>query len=123
EVPGLILATGGFRHGVLLAPLLSAAAAALVTGDATGMWDTPGADLAGVLRATDRSEEHTSELQSRENLVCRLLLEKKNKHKAPYRHLGPIRYIPLALRLLARASWAALCVPSCLLVASAGCNA
>src|SRR5690606_41067942 len=28
-----------------------------------------------------RSEEHTSELQSRENLVCRLLLEKKNKDK------------------------------------------
>src|SRR5690606_40168742 len=28
--------------------------------------------------AVDRSEEHTSELQSRENLVCRLLLEKKN---------------------------------------------
>src|SRR5690606_41474927 len=27
---------------------------------------------------TLRSEEHTSELQSRENLVCRLLLEKKN---------------------------------------------
>src|SRR5690606_39755495 len=27
---------------------------------------------------TRRSEEHTSELQSRENLVCRLLLEKKN---------------------------------------------
>src|SRR5690606_41437079 len=27
-----------------------------------------------------RSEEHTSELQSRENLVCRLLLEKKNKN-------------------------------------------
>src|SRR5690606_41183062 len=26
----------------------------------------------------NRSEEHTSELQSRENLVCRLLLEKKN---------------------------------------------
>src|SRR5207302_10982629 len=28
-----------------------------------------------------RSEEHTSELQSRENLVCRLLLEKKKKTK------------------------------------------
>src|SRR5690606_41682480 len=28
--------------------------------------------------AGQRSEEHTSELQSRENLVCRLLLEKKN---------------------------------------------
>src|SRR5690606_39829138 len=30
-----------------------------------------------------RSEEHTSELQSRENLVCRLLLEKKKKEKLP----------------------------------------
>src|SRR5690606_41312139 len=28
-----------------------------------------------------RSEEHTSELQSRENLVCRLLLEKKKQHR------------------------------------------
>src|SRR5436309_8447451 len=32
-----------------------------------------------------RSEEHTSELQSRENLVCRLLLEKKKKENI----LGP----------------------------------
>src|SRR5207302_3934389 len=32
---------------------------------------------AGVLGRRPRSEEHTSELQSRENLVCRLLLEKK----------------------------------------------
>src|SRR5690606_40676935 len=31
-----------------------------------------------VLESEERSEEHTSELQSRENLVCRLLLEKKN---------------------------------------------
>src|SRR3989449_7243695 len=30
-----------------------------------------------------RSEEHTSELQSRLHLVCRLLLEKKNKHPRP----------------------------------------
>src|SRR6266511_5123911 len=29
----------------------------------------------------ERSEEHTSELQSRENLVCRLLLEKKKKQR------------------------------------------
>src|SRR5690606_2654552 len=37
-------------------------------------------DQAGTVRDA-RSEEHTSELQSRENLVCRLLLEKKNtKH-------------------------------------------
>src|SRR5690606_39943499 len=32
-----------------------------------------------VSRETNRSEEHTSELQSRENLVCRLLLEKKKQ--------------------------------------------
>src|SRR5690606_41437473 len=32
-------------------------------------------------RSARRSEEHTSELQSRENLVCRLLLEKKKKYK------------------------------------------
>src|SRR2546430_7351438 len=31
----------------------------------------------------DRSEEHTSELQSQSNLVCRLLLEKKKKHAYP----------------------------------------
>src|SRR3712207_6899361 len=30
----------------------------------------------------ERSEEHTSELQSRQYLVCRLLLEKKKKHSA-----------------------------------------
>src|SRR2546430_7512939 len=29
----------------------------------------------------DRSEEHTSELQSQSNLVCRLLLEKKKRHR------------------------------------------
>src|SRR5690606_40305563 len=32
-------------------------------------------------RQPTRSEEHTSELQSRENLVCRLLLEKKKQNK------------------------------------------
>src|SRR3712207_8250131 len=32
----------------------------------------------------DRSEEHTSELQSRQYLVCRLLLEKKKKTKDKY---------------------------------------
>src|SRR3712207_8815953 len=31
-------------------------------------------------RGTQRSEEHTSELQSRQYLVCRLLLEKKKKY-------------------------------------------
>src|SRR2546430_3464904 len=32
----------------------------------------------GISKAEPRSEEHTSELQSQSNLVCRLLLEKKN---------------------------------------------
>src|SRR5690606_42037984 len=34
----------------------------------------------------ERSEEHTSELQSRENLVCRLLLEKKKKQRNKRKH-------------------------------------
>src|SRR2546430_7258639 len=40
-----------------------------------------------------RSEEHTSELQSQSNLVCRLLLEKKNGtySLAPFRSLPPCR--------------------------------
>src|SRR2546422_7917942 len=37
-------------------------------------------------RAGDRSEEHTSELQSRLHLVCRLLLEKKNKRRVTSQH-------------------------------------
>src|SRR5690606_39992625 len=37
--------------------------------------------LMDLVSAPVRSEEHTSELQSRENLVCRLLLEKKNKDR------------------------------------------
>src|SRR5690349_24013838 len=40
--------------------------------------------IGNVLR--QRSEEHTSELQSRRDLVCRLLLEKKNKKKKQIIH-------------------------------------
>src|SRR5439155_13068054 len=36
----------------------------------------------------ERSEEHTSELQSRGHLVCRLLLEKKTPDNAPRLHLS-----------------------------------
>src|SRR3712207_8851118 len=36
-----------------------------------------------------RSEEHTSELQSRQYLVCRLLLEKKKKGKTQAQHIYP----------------------------------
>src|SRR5690349_22629123 len=40
-------------------------------------------DLAVLDLAHERSEEHTSELQSRRDLVCRLLLEKKKKRQNP----------------------------------------
>src|SRR5947209_14686276 len=40
-----------------------------------------GAALRAASGPESRSEEHTSELQSRQYLVCRLLLEKKNKKK------------------------------------------
>src|SRR5205809_4755654 len=53
---------------------------------------------------TTRSEEHTSELQSRLHLVCRLLLEKKKprtkvsrefvKPVYTFRHYRPERYVP-----------------------------
>src|SRR2546430_9283271 len=47
-----------------------------------GAVDHPGGNL---LRADlQRSEEHTSELQSQSNLVCRLLLEKKKKDPPIY---------------------------------------
>src|SRR3712207_6902066 len=40
----------------------------------------------------DRSEEHTSELQSRQYLVCRLLLEKKKKKKNTYLAIHNLPY-------------------------------
>src|SRR5690606_3042413 len=43
-----------------------------------GLGDEPSPALAGKTPLEARSEEHTSELQSRENLVCRLLLENKD---------------------------------------------
>src|SRR5438477_2111503 len=52
-----------------LSEILVGTAAQLVLGAAFG---------AAFLGADQRSEEHTSELQSHVNLVCRLLLEKKN---------------------------------------------
>src|SRR5207249_7414335 len=60
---------------------VTAAAAALnVSRPALSSLVNSKADLSGdmALRIEKRSEEHTSELQSRFDLVCRLLLEKKN---------------------------------------------
>src|SRR2546430_12246264 len=55
-----------------------------VPWDEMGTWQRRSLNTTGPLteRAATRSEEHTSELQSQSNLVCRLLLEKKkNKYK------------------------------------------
>src|SRR5207237_10746053 len=65
-----------FRSPALRTTLLSQV---LRPGAEICMWRTPegAATVAGAMR----SEEHTSELQSHLNLVCRLLLEKKKKNK------------------------------------------
>src|SRR2546430_11169306 len=45
-------------------------------------------------RPPHRSEEHTSELQSQSNLVCRLLLEKKKKNRFKLYRIGKYVQIP-----------------------------
>src|SRR6266478_8639576 len=57
-----------FRSPVAIAPLVNTLATVSYGGK-----DVKGVDIR-------RSEEHTSELQSQSNLVCRLLLEKKKKN-------------------------------------------
>src|SRR5690349_23923318 len=52
------------------------------------------------LRRATRSEEHTSELQSRRDLVCRLLLEKKKKLHTQQR--ARMNSLPLSLTVCAR---------------------
>src|SRR5260370_13942941 len=47
--------------------------------------DKPGHDAKQMVQHDQRSEEHTSELQSHLNLVCRLLLEKKKKYTTSYK--------------------------------------
>src|SRR5260370_13781888 len=52
-------------------------------------------DLVIAPMLTTRSEEHTSELQSHLNLVCRLLLEKKKRHRALIIHLLTFVYLTI----------------------------
>src|SRR5690242_21455776 len=47
---------------------------------------SPKASSVQIEVCNSRSEEHTSELQSHVNLVCRLLLEKKKKKKNKHKH-------------------------------------
>src|SRR2546430_3570800 len=53
----------------------------------------------GQAKAADRSEEHTSELQSQSNLVCRLLLEKKKNREGSTLVLSSKRYTSTMLHI------------------------
>src|SRR2546430_11331495 len=57
---------------------------------AARMSSAPLASFLSHLRSPRRSEEHTSELQSQSNLVCRLLLEKKKKLNISQRDLNSL---------------------------------
>src|SRR5438874_8944750 len=57
----------------------------------------------GTRSAVMRSEEHTSELQSRRDLVCRLLLEKKNPLREPREDLDEILTLHAGFHLPRRA--------------------
>src|SRR5256885_6710845 len=58
-----------------------------IGGKQTGIYPIKSPGGWNVIGRTPRSEEHTSELQSPCNLVCRLLLEKKNRNQ----HCGQSR--------------------------------
>src|SRR5690606_40359493 len=74
----MIHGRGGSATDILsIASHLQVADYALLAPQATAHSWYPHSFIAPV-EDNERSEEHTSELQSRENLVCRLLLEKKN---------------------------------------------
>src|SRR5438132_10603914 len=50
-----------------------------------------------------RSEEHTSELQSHSDLVCRLLLEKKNRHSILHKNTRAITFTGAADMVISQA--------------------
>src|SRR5690349_23718763 len=68
---------------IFLAPAISPRSGMIVRKVIPGgsVWAVVFADSAPLTLTEVRSEEHTSELQSRRDLVCRLLLEKKKKTK------------------------------------------
>src|SRR5260370_16821623 len=67
-------------------------------GYGSGQHSADNRDLRGIFLPA-RSEEHTSELQSHLNLVCRLLLEKKKKHKRKLNAVLTTSCIPLYVLL------------------------
>src|SRR5256885_453029 len=84
---GMVIGTPGY-----LAP-------EIIDGEEAG----PPSDIHAIDDLGGRSEEHTSELQSPCNLVCRLLLEKKKARDLV--HLGVARNAPAPLSHRRRARW------------------
>src|SRR5258707_10728375 len=86
-----------FRSRPVAAPISSAGV--LLNSTTYSLRVRSMADIGDILRPralesttkTPRSEEHTSELQSRQYLVCRLLLEKKKNKQtsSPQTHMNP----------------------------------
>src|SRR3712207_8465783 len=76
---GVRTATTGDQRWLLRAEPPDVAAASAVIATPEGRLVHP--DIRLHISPAGRSEEHTSELQSRQYLVCRLLLEKKTKTK------------------------------------------
>src|SRR2546430_13659925 len=62
--------------------------------------------------ATGRSEEHTSELQSQSNLVCRLLLEKKNRRTLLSLRFAAISAFAIAFSTSIGSTWYQIAVAS-----------
>src|SRR3712207_7751205 len=60
--------------------------------------------MRSLTKSISRSEEHTSELQSRQYLVCRLLLEKKKSYRGTLLHCTRLPSRQLGSRLLAAIS-------------------
>src|SRR2546430_17107631 len=69
-----------FRSGWLATPLQALVLSPFMSQKAGMMLADLGKEDLATLGELMRSEEHTSELQSQSNLVCRLLLEKKKKN-------------------------------------------
>src|SRR5438034_7342142 len=81
--PGHVEVRAGARGPISLLVTVRDSLGNAVPGEAVSLRpDGPDMGVAADTRSTDsRSEEHTSELQSHSDLVCRLLLEKKKRDK------------------------------------------
>src|SRR5690606_41048915 len=81
DAGGDVARSDHFRAGSITKTFVATVVLQLAEEDRLSLSDTVEEHLPGVVRGAgnDRSEEHTSEHQSRENLVCRLLLEKKKE--------------------------------------------